>query len=156
MSGKDLRETLGFIFVAASLVFVGLEIRQNTAVARGQTRQELAALNQEWLILQSTDSVFSEIFRKAWMGADGMLTPSESARAMWAMRLNLRRLENVFFQHQQGLVDESALQSYGFQASTALMKNTRFRDFWLKQDERAAFHPDFVHVFENGSEEKAR
>jgi hypothetical protein len=129
MTGKDLRETLGFIFVAASLVFVGLEIRQNTAVARGQTRQELAALNQEWLILQSTDSAFLDIFRKAWLGLDTTLTASETVRAVWAMRLNLRRLENVFFQFQQGLVDESALGSYGFHASSALLRNPRSGNF---------------------------
>ena len=37
MSGKAIRETLGFLAVVASLVFVGFEIRQNTQVARGQT-----------------------------------------------------------------------------------------------------------------------
>ena len=40
MSGKVVRETLGFLGVVASLMFVGLEIRQNTAVARGQARQD--------------------------------------------------------------------------------------------------------------------
>jgi hypothetical protein len=64
-SAQAIRETLGFVGVVASLVFVGLEIRQNTAVARGQARHELAALNQEWLILQSSDSVFNEIYRRA-------------------------------------------------------------------------------------------
>ncbi len=33
MSGKNFRETVGLLLVVASLVFVGLEIRQNTLVA---------------------------------------------------------------------------------------------------------------------------
>jgi hypothetical protein len=41
MSGKAIRETLGFLAVVTSLVFVGMEIRQNTAVARGQARRNL-------------------------------------------------------------------------------------------------------------------
>jgi hypothetical protein len=147
MKASDLRETLGFLGVAASLVFVGLEIRQNTAVARGQARQELAALNQEWLILQSTDSTFSDIYRKAWIEPDSSLTASELARANWALRLNLRRLENVYFQFKEGLVDESALGSYGFQVS-GFYRSPTFREFWVTRDERRAYDPDFVRFFE--------
>lgn len=145
MSRTEIRETLGLMAVVASLVFVGLEIRQNTAVARGQARQELAALNQEWLILQSTDSVFHHIFRKAWIEPDAPLSPDEAARAAWAMRLNVRRLENVYFQFAEGLVGESALHSYGFQAAP-LFRSARFREFWL--NEKGAFDPAFVRAFE--------
>ncbi len=42
MSGKAVRETIGFLAVVAGLVFVGLEIRQGTTVARAATRQALA------------------------------------------------------------------------------------------------------------------
>ena len=35
MSGKAIRETLGFVVVVAGLVFVGLEIRQNTGIGAG-------------------------------------------------------------------------------------------------------------------------
>ena len=148
MSGKDLRETLGVLAVVASLVFVGLEIRQNTAVARGHARQELAALNQEWLILQSSDSTFNDIYRKYWIAADSSLTASEITRASWGMRLNLRRMENVFFQFKEGLVDESALQSYGFQVASALFQSPRFMEFWVTRDERRAYDPDFVQFLE--------
>jgi len=65
MSSKAVRETVGFLGGVASLVFVGLEIRQNTATARGQARQELAALNQEWLIQRSTATDFqaTQVFK---------------------------------------------------------------------------------------------
>jgi hypothetical protein len=69
------------------------------------------------------------------------------ATAAWSMRLNLRRLENAYFQFAEGLVDESALDSYGFQAATAF-QTTRFRDFWIGRDERAAYDPGFVRFFE--------
>ena len=41
MSGKAIRETLAALGVIASMVFVGLEIRQNTALARAATRHAL-------------------------------------------------------------------------------------------------------------------
>ena len=62
MSGKAIRETVGFLAVVASLVFVGMEIRQNTQVARGQTRIELTALNNEFLA-RLGDPEFSEVWR---------------------------------------------------------------------------------------------
>lgn len=147
VSAAAIRETVGFIGVVASLVFVGVQIRQGTAVARGQARQELAVLNQEWLILQSTDSAFSRTFAKAWIEGSSSLTSHEMATAAWSMRLNLRRLENAYFQFAEGLVDESALDSYGFQAAAAF-QSTQFLAFWVGRDERSAYDPGFVRFFE--------
>ena len=43
MSGKAIRETLAALGVIASMVFVGMEIRQNTAVARASAHNDLVA-----------------------------------------------------------------------------------------------------------------
>jgi hypothetical protein len=147
MSGKAVRDTIGFIGVVASLVFVGLEIRQNTAMARGQTRQDLAALNQEYLLLRVTSPELSDLMSRAWM-LEGDLTGLEATRANWMMRLVLRRLENVYLQYSEGLVDESALNSYGLLAN-ATFECARFSDFWVTRDERAVYDPEFVRFFED-------
>ena len=44
---------------------------------------------------------------------------------------HLRRLGNVFFQYQEGLIDESALNSYGFQNVPEFLDSERFRAYWL-------------------------
>ena len=147
VSGQAIRETIGIIGVVASLVFVGLEIHQNTAVARGQTRQELAALNQEWLILVATDTVFDSAFRKRWVEPNASPTPSEVFRADFGMRINLRRLENIYFQFEEDLVDRSALKSYGFQVSP-VYQSPKFKEWWFAGKEREAFDPNFVSYFE--------
>jgi len=67
---------------------------------------------------------------------------------MMMMTLFLRRLENVYFQHTEGLVDESALQSYGLQDLTSLMKGERFEWYWQDRGWRSDFHPDFVAYIE--------
>ena len=106
----------------------------------------VAAGDQEWLILLSTDSVFNRAFSKAWIEGSDSLTPYEESIAVWSMRLNVRRLENAYFQFVEGLVDESALSSYGFQAAAAF-KSASFRAFWV--NERNAFDPGFVRYFED-------
>ncbi len=149
MKSFQWRELAAALGVIVSLLFVGYEIRQNTQVARGQARQQLAALNQEWLVLQSQDAAFNDLWTRAWVEPDSALTPAESRRAQFMMTLNLRRLENVYFQHAEGLVDESALNSYGFQRTTEnsdRYRTPRFREFW--KERRAAYDPEFVRFFE--------
>ena len=66
------------------------------------------------------------------------------------MVLQLRRLENVFFQFQEGLVDESALKSYGLQRVTSFtFEQPRFQAWWIERGWREAFHPDFVEFLES-------
>lgn len=43
MSRKAIRETLGFVGVIASLIFIGLEIHQNTLASRAAAIQESEA-----------------------------------------------------------------------------------------------------------------
>ena len=43
MSGKEIRETLGFLGVIGSMVFVGLEIRQNNLALTASAIQESIA-----------------------------------------------------------------------------------------------------------------
>lgn len=140
--------------VVVSLLFVGFEIRQNTAVARGQARQELAALNQEWLLTMAQDPAFESLWNKAW-GASPLssesraveLSDAEARRAWFIMTMHLRRLENVYLQYREGLVDASALNSYGF-ASVSVFRRPQFRHYWHEQNARAGFDDDFVAFLE--------
>ena len=142
-----LKEAVGFSAVAASLIFVGLEIQQNTAATRGQTRQELTSLNQEWLILLATDREFNDLWLRAWISSSE-LDPDEIGRAEMMMVLYMRRLENVFLQYQEGLTDEVVLRSYGFHPEqvATISQHTRFKEWWSRWNGR--FHPDFVAYFE--------
>ena len=57
MDKVKVREVLGFLGVTASLVFVGLEVRQNTIATRATAYQGMgAAVAEVWLEIAS-DSV---------------------------------------------------------------------------------------------------
>ena len=143
MSGKIVRDIIGFLGVVASLLFVGQEIRQNTAVARGQARQELALQFQDWLELRASSEELDDLFWGAWVD-EVELTPGQYRRAVLMMRIFLTRLENVFLQVNEGLVDESALNSYGWAAGQYFLSD-RFRAFW--DVGAVAFDPQFVTYF---------
>jgi len=139
MSGKAVRETLAALGVIASMVFVGLEIQQNTRAIRGQTRQALNADYQGWYMMIATDDSLWEEYNASF--------PSNGAgtQAGHAMFARLRNLENVFVQWQEGLVDESVFISYGWRGNPA-WRGAAFREWWPSR--RDSFDPDFVAAFE--------
>ena len=58
MKFPEWKEAVAAAGVILSLLFVAYEIRQSTQVARAQARQELAALNQQWLITSPVRKIF--------------------------------------------------------------------------------------------------
>ena len=73
MSGKAVRETLGFLAVVAGMVFVGIEIRQNTvaqeaqtAAQRAQTRQGLADAGRDFTLMLGTDPEARRVWYAMW------------------------------------------------------------------------------------------
>ena len=72
MSGSTVRETLGFISVVAGLVFVGVEIHQNTAIARAATRQALSASSSEFVLVAATNDELGRQIDKWLFGEEGV------------------------------------------------------------------------------------
>lgn len=141
-------EIIAAIGVILSLLFVGFEIRQNTAIARGQARQDLAQLNQEWLVLLSQDAEFEALWNRAFVLGANDLTPQEERRSDYIMTMHLRRLENVYLQFREGLVEESALRNYGF-AATELFRRPQFERYWVDRGWRDGFDPEFVELLDS-------
>jgi len=152
MKITNWKEFLAAGGVMISLLFVGIEISQNTSATRGQTRTELAALNQDWLFLVSNDKE-GVLFHTMFISDErDQLSPIEVSRATLLMIANLRRLENVYYQYEEGLVDSTALESYGFRTNTGLFDGAAFSEFWYDLDNREIFHPGFVALFESRTE----
>ena len=142
MSAKDVREMIGFAGVTLSLVFVGLEVRQNTVVARAQTRQSLTELYAQHSLTMATDADLRREWSRTFYD-DSTRVPAVGAE--WAMWANLRQLENVYLQNQDGVVDESVFYSYAWRQNP-LAGEAKFRAWWA--DRRERFNPDFVAEFE--------
>lgn len=143
MSPKSIGEALAAIGVITSLIFVGLEIKQNTAVARAQTYQSLTGDLREFIMALSADeqlfAAFHEKFETTYEGS------MDDRRAVYVMYARLRMVENVFLQVQEGLVDESIFLSYGWSGQPVFM-SPQFREWWPPH--RTRFNPNFVAAFE--------
>jgi len=104
MSGKAVRDTLGFLGVVASLVFVGTEIRQNTAIARASTRHAIAETDFQFVGATLDPALLAQAEAKRRAGEE--LTVLDSTLLRDRQHLNFRIFENAFSQYRAGLLEE--------------------------------------------------
>ena len=153
MSGKAIRETLGFLAVVASMIFVGLEIQQNTVAQRAETRQGLADASRDMSLAIATNPELNRVWYAMWQPylddgrAAARLTFSDTLVARSSMFTNLRNVENVFLQMLEGVIDESVLNTYNFNSPT--YDAPFFALYW--EATRSSFDSRFVEAFEEAN-----
>lgn len=109
---RGVVELIGAVAVAASLVFVGLEIRQNALATRGATQQELAASAQALALLVAETGELSDLLARAdaigrSQSAETLsdFSPGEALR-VGSFYLSVFRLwEQAYYQHRLGNLD---------------------------------------------------
>lgn len=139
---------LAALGVIASLVFVGLELRQNTAAVRAETRQGLADRNAQAIYAVAENPELARAWTLRWQ-RDSLtgqaLTMVDSTQANWAMWGMLRMVEHAFLQVEEGALPESSLGGYGFRGNNNF-ETPQFARFW--QGVRHRFDAGFVAAFE--------
>lgn len=137
MSRQAVREVVGFVGVMASLLFVGLEIRQNNAIARAQTRQALTSEYREFWMALALDDRLDEVRGPSLGGED-----TRESIVQW---VRMRLLENVYHQYREGVVDESVFDGYGWRGDPEF-QTPEFVEWWGAR--RSRFDAGFVREFE--------
>ena len=105
MSGKTIRDTLAALGVIASLVFVGLEIRQNTIAVRGATFQDLTSAGGEYMRAMAHNPEASALWIKARQTPEE-LTSEEQLRYFYMSRTIWHDAQNAYLQYRRGLLDD--------------------------------------------------
>ena len=132
--------------VILSLLFVGLELRQNTAAVRATALNDLTTGTRELLLTVSADAELSDLYRR-WIEGDTAFTATEEARIRLLLAAMLRGAENAYLQTRIGVVDSVALRGYGLMNNPAF-ESPGFPNVW-RGGMRDRFHPEFVRVLED-------
>ena len=101
---------LANIGVIAGIVFLAVEIRGNTRATQAETSQAASLADQEFLFDIGADSNLTHLWT-TYLAAPQSLTQEERTQGAFLFSAQLRRLENVFLQHQIGALPEEAWQS---------------------------------------------
>jgi hypothetical protein len=159
---RALLEVVSAAAVVASLVFVGLEIQQNTAAQRSQTRQAISDASSDFLLRLAEDEEVMAAWhgiwdapggQDVWRGTDNNehqpLTHMDTIRAETAMLALVRRLENVYLQHGEGVFGRTVLDNYSF--NSPVYQTPQFERWWKTIPFARLFDSSFVREFEEAN-----
>jgi len=145
VSPRSISELAATVGVLAGLLFVGVEIRNNTAVARAETRREVAAQNIEMVMRIAEDEDLMRLWSTPWtMEFFDSLSQVDQGRLTFTAIGFILRLESTYLQFEQGLLEAAGLRGYGFVQPR--VDDPWFRDLWTGY--RVSLDPDFVSYFE--------
>ena len=130
-------EILGAVAVVATLGYVAVQIRQNTAMLNSTARQSLVDNDRHSIaaVLEHPD-LFEKLGKAEELSAQDQIRYS----AIWI--LDLRNREFEFFQYKAGILDEAAWRSY--QETLHYSFGTERDRRWWEKMGRESFDAEFV------------
>lgn len=97
-------EFLGAIGVIISLLYLALQVQQNTKSVRSSTYQALIDSAQDFALLLGSDPEVASTFIRGLKGDDD-LSPRQEAQFTWLFHVITRQVENGHFQVMNGAMD---------------------------------------------------
>ena len=135
---------LANIGVIAGIVFLAMELRQNTAAIQGATYQALADGQSNQQLGVAHDPELTSALRAAYGFED--LLEVEEFRVIFFYNALVQRLENTYFQWRTGLVDDRVFQSYGW--TDRILNTEHFAVYWNLIGANFNTDPQFRRFFE--------
>lgn len=106
-----LAEIIASGAVITSIVYLSIQVRENTNAVQAATFQELINASDLYLLTIAQDSTLTSLVDRA--GEDpASLTPLERRRYFYTQRAFWRNMENAFFQRQRGLLGDAEWSVY--------------------------------------------
>lgn len=143
-----LAEVVGAIGVIVSLIYLAIQIRQNTRSQKMQNYQELVMSVANFAESLGRDASSSRIFWKG-LSQPEAITSGEAGQLSLLLISFFRKYENVFQHNRQNFLTEEDWEEWSH--------NMR-RLFWLPGVQqwwpawRDAYHPDFREFLESSSQ----
>jgi len=101
-------EIVNAIAVLATLLYLAIQIKQNSSTTRAQTHQQLASDRAYSLRMMVENQELRDTTKKATRGEG--LTENEQGILFWFTTLNVRAYENELYQHSMGMIDSEELE----------------------------------------------
>jgi hypothetical protein len=143
MKSRTIVEIGGMISVIGSLIFVGVEISQNTAAVRGATQQEVSYQISEMYKMGVENEKIAYIMSQAYKGIrKSDLNETDYTRFWLFSLMGLRRIENIHLQYKNGFLSEDAFERIGM----GFYQTPLVREIW--EERKNGFEPEFVTFYE--------
>lgn len=140
----QVAEIVAAVAVVASLVYVGREVRSNTAAVRGAAMQEIATTDAHALMTIAADSALSEIIRVGYQNPD-RLSRGDAFRFQIFLRQFWLSFQNIYQQAGLDLIDHGVWESY-LSVICGMWNHPGVRRTW--PEHREVLAPDYVAIVE--------
>ena len=141
MKNRKYFEIIGLLSVIGSLVFVGLEINQNTAAVRGATQQEISYQISEMYKIGVENDKIASIMSRSYQGLKkSELTETEFLQFWLFSMLGYRRVENIYLQYKNGFLADVTVDTISislhifFNSFTAVILKLLFLYFFTMRE----------------------
>jgi len=126
---KQWMEISANVGVLAGIIFLGIEINQNTSMMKAQTRDSMTEKIVDFRYVLATNRELAEL----WGGENILEKPSGNANFFMLASLadaNFRIWENEWYQYQQGLFDEDEMIGRLTTWESTLGNSAQYRSYW--------------------------
>jgi hypothetical protein len=106
----NLGDAIGGLGVVVSLLYLAIQIRQNTKAVRSSSYHQAAEQTWNYCLAVAQDESLAEILARRMAGGD--LTPAEQMRANISDQALIYGFENMLRLQEQGLVDSEIWQNF--------------------------------------------
>jgi len=132
-------EFIAAIATLATLIYLAIQVRQNTKALRATTFQQVSEAMAQNVSHLTDSGELAAIALKAAAGDE--LDPVEKVRYQGMMLMSMRRLESIYQHHRLGSID--ADQVKGFEISMiSLLRVPIALEWW--SNAKVTFHQQFV------------
>ncbi len=132
-------EGIGLLAVVLTLIFLAVEVQQNSLLMRSQIRDSITGKQIDFYSIIGGSIETSEIIAKVLEGNDDVSRAEQQVFQHWASAA-LRMWENEWFQFQNGLFEEEEFVPR-MQVWARLAPQPGFRTVWLSV--KGWYSPDF-------------
>jgi len=112
-------QVVGAVLVGITLVYLAIQLRQNTAAMKSSTFLSVSTLMGSNMEIFATHADVAPLFIKAQAGLDG-LSAAERVRFGFLMMMAFRRVETVVVQRHLGAIDPELTHGFERSAMSAL------------------------------------
>ena len=121
-------QVVGALLVGITLVYLAVQLRQNTAAMKSSTFQSISTLMGASMEVLASHSDLAPLLIKAQAGLDS-LSASERVRFGFLMMMAFRRIETVVVQRHLGAIDPELTDGFERSALSAL-RSPGARQWW--------------------------
>lgn len=146
---RSVTEIVAALSVIIGLLLVVVEIRDNTSVSRAEARRDASAANIEFLMQIAMDPDLNRLWAEDWTEEYvAGLSPEDRFRVVYSAIALTLRLETVYLQYKEGVLDSASFGSYGMQQPK--LRSPWFQSFWRSM-RRPVLDDDFVAYVERAN-----